>query len=142
MTGWQWYQLVHTQIICTSLHGSRQTTMLAPHYSTGRMIFHNPHAQPSVKVLKETRRNTANTKFKNTNVFSDKEQRHKNEYIHNMNIAVSSKSRCHRMTPQNVTLINMQQQLTGTCTVWACNSYSLNALMLFAELTPIIALSL
>jgi len=76
------------------------------------------------------------------NVFSDKEQQHKNEYIRNMNSSVSSKSRCDRMTPQNATLINMQQQLTGTCTVWACNSHSLNALMLSAGLTPIIALSL
>jgi len=43
MMGWQWHQLDHMQIICTSL----QTTMPVPHYSvfTGRMPFLPPSQQ-------------------------------------------------------------------------------------------------
>ena len=47
MMGWQWHQLNHMQIICTSLQ-SRQITTPAPHHSiffTGRMPFLLPNQQ-------------------------------------------------------------------------------------------------
>ena len=44
MTGWQWHQLDHMQIMCTSL----QITMPTPHHSiffTGQLLFLPPNEQ-------------------------------------------------------------------------------------------------
>jgi len=39
MTGWQWHQLHHIQIICTSLQTDN-------HASTSSLSFYRPHALP------------------------------------------------------------------------------------------------
>jgi len=57
MTGWQWHQLDHMQIICTC---SRQITKQVSHHSvfTGQMPFVPPNQQPQSiegKVMKMTR---------------------------------------------------------------------------------------
>jgi len=40
MTGWQWHQLDHIQIICTSLHTDN-------HASTSSLSFYRPDALPA-----------------------------------------------------------------------------------------------
>jgi len=42
MTGWQWHQLDHMQIICTSLQTDN-------HASTSPLIFYRPDALPATQ---------------------------------------------------------------------------------------------
>jgi len=44
MTGWQWHQPDHMQIICTSLKTDNHTSTL-PLYVTGWMLFLTPNQQ-------------------------------------------------------------------------------------------------
>jgi len=39
MTGWQWHQLDHMQIICTSLQTDNHASTSSLKYFTGRMLF-------------------------------------------------------------------------------------------------------
>jgi len=60
MMGWQWYQLDHMQIICTSFHTDNHT-------STSSLSFYrpdSPDARPSVKALKAIKALQANYLFK------------------------------------------------------------------------------
>jgi len=52
--GWQWHQLDHMQIICTSLQRDNHANTSSLIFFTGRMLFLTPN-QPkhqSVKALK------------------------------------------------------------------------------------------
>jgi len=44
MTGWQWHQLDHMQIICTSLQTDNHASTSSLNFFTGRML---PAAQPA-----------------------------------------------------------------------------------------------
>jgi len=45
MTGCQWHQLDHMQIICTSLQTDNQASTSSLHIFTGRMLFLQPNQQ-------------------------------------------------------------------------------------------------
>jgi len=51
MMGWQWHQLDHTQIICTSLQTDNHAITSPLSFFTGRMPFLPPNQQ-RVKTLK------------------------------------------------------------------------------------------
>jgi len=56
MTGWQWHQLDHTQIICTSLQTDN-------HASTSSLCFYRPDALPAAQpTVSKHRRNNSNSK--------------------------------------------------------------------------------
>ena len=45
MTGWQWHQLNHMQIICTSFQTDNHASTSSLHIFTGRMPFLPPNQQ-------------------------------------------------------------------------------------------------
>ena len=45
MTGWQWHQLDHMQITCTSLQTDNQSQYLTTRFFKGRMPFLPPNQQ-------------------------------------------------------------------------------------------------
>jgi len=45
MTGWQWHQLDHVQIICTSLQTGNHASTSSLNFFTGRMLFLAPNKQ-------------------------------------------------------------------------------------------------
>ena len=50
MMGWQWDQLDHMQIICTSLQTDNHASTPSPNFFTSRMLFLKPNQR--VKALK------------------------------------------------------------------------------------------
>ena len=63
MMGWQWHQLNHMQIICTSLQTDNQTTTTVPHHSVLQAGCPLCHPTNNIKALKaETLYVTTNTK--------------------------------------------------------------------------------
>jgi len=59
MIGWQWHQLDHMQIICTSLQADNHASISSLSFFTGRMLFLTPN-QPyqSTEVKQLVKRNT------------------------------------------------------------------------------------
>jgi len=45
MMGWQWHQLDHMQIICTSLHTDNHASTSSLNFFTGRMHFLTPNQE-------------------------------------------------------------------------------------------------
>jgi len=45
MMGWQWHQLDHMQIICTSLQTRNHASTSSLKFFTGRMLFLTPNQQ-------------------------------------------------------------------------------------------------
>jgi len=45
MMEWQWHQLDHTQIICTSLQRGNHASTSSVNFLTGRMLFLTPNQQ-------------------------------------------------------------------------------------------------
>jgi len=45
MMGWQWHQLDHMQIICTSLHTDEHASTPSLSFFTGQMLFLPPNQQ-------------------------------------------------------------------------------------------------
>jgi len=45
MMGWQWHQLDHMQIICTSLQTDNHASTSSLNFFTGRMLFVTPNQQ-------------------------------------------------------------------------------------------------
>jgi len=43
--GWQWHQLVHMQIICTTLQTDNHASTQSLNFFTGRMLFLTPNQQ-------------------------------------------------------------------------------------------------
>jgi len=48
MMGWQWHQLNHMQIICTSIQTDNDASTPPPSVFTGCIVYALPTAQPTV----------------------------------------------------------------------------------------------